>query len=123
MRSQSADSFRSRVPPSVLYGSSITLGFHARCDSEEAILENRRSHSETVIFNPYEAPTCIVESFRVDDDLVCIRIVGVLDELNQCGRVSPDEELAKFAKKMGVYGKSGHISNLRSPNGDFSSMW
>ena len=50
----------------------------------------------------------VVEGFTINNCFRGVRVIAVLNELNQGSRIPPYEQFAQLAEKMRVYGKAGH---------------
>ena len=83
-----------------------------RGDSKEASGELIPGHPGSVVNNDNPSPVCIVKVLTVDDDLGGIGIVRVLDELDQCCGIAPNQEFAQLSEQMSVDGEPSHARCL-----------
>lgn len=80
----------------------ISLGLGPGRDSEEPVLEFRTRHADPVVLDQDSPVLGVLEVPSLDVHGASVGIVGILDQLDECGRFPPDEQFAELSKQLGI---------------------
>jgi hypothetical protein len=84
----------------------LSLHFEPRGDSKKAVHEFVREHAVSLAVDNLDVALLrITECLTVDDDVLSVRVIGVFDQLDESGRVSPDKQLAELPEDVSVDGE------------------
>src|SRR4051794_41156205 len=99
MGGETTNPFLPRVSPLEHLRTSRLVIFRPGGDGEESLLELALRHPNAVIPDGYKPTARVGERFSIDHDSCCVCVIRILDKLDECRRVAPNQELSQLSKR------------------------